>query len=386
MQKKSLTDIANYTAKSAIEMPKTSTALQKPVSLLSRSTPVRVLIAEDSAICRMALVSILQTDPGIQIVGIAENGAEAVQMVERLQPDLVTMDIHMPVMDGYEATRQIMNQTPCPIVMISSNYDSGHIFDALKAGALTVIKKPTAKDSPEIFAAIISQLKLMADVKVLRHWSEDRMKAKATAVSQPPKPIEPAQPRGVKPRLIAIASSTGGPGALATILRPLPADFPVPILVVQHISEGFAEPFASWLDRQINLSVRIGRESDEPKAGEVLIAPDNSHMLVSSRRTIVLQKKLPQEPICPSANHLFHSVAKMYGATAVGVILTGMGDDGADGLQAMHDTGAYTIAQDKESCVVFGMPAVAISRGVIKQVQPLDQISGTLSKLVRSNN
>lgn len=211
MQKKSLTDTLNHTPKSAIEMPKPATGLPKPESLFSRSTPVRVLIAEDSAICRMALVSILQTDPGIQIVGIAENGVEAVQMVERLRPDLVTMDIYMPTMDGYEATRQIMNQTPCPIVMISGNYDSAHIFDALKAGALTVIKKPTANDSPEIFASIISQIKLMANVKVLRHWSEDRMKAKATAVTPPPKAVEPLQRRGVKPKLIAIASSTGGP-------------------------------------------------------------------------------------------------------------------------------------------------------------------------------
>lgn len=383
MQKKSLTETFNLTSKSTAQLPKAVTAVQKAELLTNRTGPVRVLIAEDSAVCRMALVSILQTDPGIRIVGTAHNGQEAIEMVERLRPDLVTMDINMPVMDGYEATRQIMNQAPCPIVMISSNYDSAHTFDALKAGALTVIKKPTSLDSPETFAAITSQIKLMADVKVLRHWSEDRMKqGMQTAVAPLAKPIEPFQPRGFKPRVIAIASSTGGPGALATILRPLPADFSVPILVVQHISEGFAEPFASWLDKQVSLSVRIGRESDEPKAGQVLIAPDNCHMSLSSRGTIILCKKSPGETICPSANYLFHSVAKTYGATAVGVVLTGMGDDGADGLKELYDAGAYTIAQNKETCVVFGMPAVAISRGVIKQVQPVDQISGTLTKLV----
>lgn len=381
MQKKSPSELFNHTPKTVSGLSKPAAAAQKPELLTKRAAPVRVLIAEDSAVCRMALVSILQRDPDIRIVGTAQNGAEAVQMVERLRPDLVTMDINMPVMDGYEATRQIMTRMPCPIVMISSMYDSGHTFDALKAGALTVLKKPAASDPPETYASIISQIKLMADVKVLRHWSEDRMKSgQQTAVA---KPVEPVPMRDIRPRLIAIASSTGGPGALATILRPLPADFPVPILIVQHISEGFAEPFANWLDRQINLSVRIGRQSDEPKAGEVLIAPDNSHMLVNNRGAIVLQKKLPQDPICPSANHLFHSVAKAYGATAVGVILTGMGDDGADGLKDLYDAGAYTIAQNKETCVVFGMPAVAIAKGVIKQVQPVEQISNTLSRLVR---
>lgn len=384
MQKKSLGKPFSHTPTSATGFTKPAVAPPKPELLPSRPAPVRVLIAEDSAICRMALVSILQTDPGIQIVGTAHNGLEAVQMVEQLRPDLVTMDINMPVMDGYEATRQIMSRMPCPIVMISSFYDSGHTFDALKAGALTVIKKPTAKDPPETFASIVTQVKLMADVKVLRHWPEDRMKpGTQTAVARS---VELAQPKGIKPRLVAIASSTGGPGALATILRPLPADFPVPILIVQHISEGFAEPFASWLDRQINLSVRIGRQSDEPKPGQVLIAPDNSHMVVNNRGTIALQKRLPQETICPSANHLFHSVAKAYGATAVGVILTGMGDDGAEGLKELYDAGAYTIAQNKETCVVFGMPAVAIAKGVIKEVQPVDQISNTLSRLVRIAN
>lgn len=363
-------------------MPAAGKAARAAEAHGNASPPIRVLIAEDSAICQRALVSLLGRAPGIQIVGMANNGAEAVRMVQRLKPDLVTMDINMPVMNGYEATRQIMKDTPCPIVMISSNFDGIHTFDALKAGALTVLKKPTASDSPEMQAALVSQVRLMADVKVYRHWPGERNKSnRQTAVSKSP-PIESFFQKGTKPRLIAIAASTGGPGALATILRILPEDFPVPILVVQHISEGFAKPFATWLDKQIPLYVRIGSESDEPKAGEVLIAPDFCHMGVNNKGQIVLRERLPKETICPSANYLFQTVASAYGATAVGVVLTGMGDDGAEGLKAMYELGAHTIAQNKESCVVFGMPAVAIERGVIKQVQPLDQIASTLSRLV----
>lgn len=354
-------------------------------SAKKKKSPVRVLIVEDSALYRKVLFSIFQKDPGIIIVGSADNGAEAVRLAARLKPDVITMDINMPVMDGYEATRQIMAKSPCPIVMISSFSDGNHTFDALKAGALTIVKKPTAGDPPEAIKAMVSKVKLMADVKVVRHWTEDKRK-QSTRTAVPPA-VSPDRflKKGVRPRLVAIASSTGGPGALATLLRPLPADFPLPILIVQHISEGFAESFASWLDKQLNLSVRIGREADELRPGQVLVAPDSCHMGVGSRGLVTLQRKLPKETICPSANILFHSVARIFGASAIGVVLTGMGDDGADGMKALHDRGAHTIAQDKESCVVFGMPAVAIERGAIDQVQSLSQITATLGKLVQIN-
>lgn len=386
MQKKSLTPFkaeqSDLTQKNVNALPSVGKGTRQPWPVSGTTPPIRVVVAEDSTICRKALVALLEKSRGIQVIGTASNGAEAVRMVQRLKPDLVTMDINMPVMDGYEATRQIMTDSPCPIVMISSNFDSIHTFDALKAGALTVLKKPTASDSPEMHAALVSQVRLLADVKVFRHWPSERNKnGRYPAAAKSPS-VDDSLQKGVKLRLVAIAASTGGPGALATVLRPLPADFPVPILVVQHISEGFAQPFASWLDKQIPLSVRIGSEGDEPKAGEVLIAPDHCHMGLNKKGQITLKEKMPKETICPSANFLFHSVANTYAATAVGVVLTGMGDDGADGLQAMYALGAHTIAQNKESCVVFGMPAVAIERGIIKQVQPLDQIASTLSRLV----
>jgi two-component system chemotaxis response regulator CheB len=388
MQKNSLlpnkAEPGDATQKNVNALP-TMTKATKPSDLPgSLSSPIRVVVAEDSTICRKALVSLLEKSPGIQVIGTANNGAEAVRMVQRLKPDLVTMDINMPVMDGYEATRQIMKETPCPIVMISSNFDGIHTFDALKAGALTVLKKPTAGDSPEMQAALVSQVRLMADVKVFRHWPGERNKNGRTPLAPKAPPTDVFLPAGIRPRLVAIAASTGGPGALASVLRPLPADFPVPILVVQHISVGFASSFATWLDRQVALSVRIGRQDEEPKPGEVLIAPDHCHMGINKKGRIVLQDKMPKENICPSANFLFQSVANAYGAMTIGVVLTGMGDDGADGLQAMHEKGAYTIAQNKETCVVFGMPAVAIERGVIKQVQPLDQIGSTLARLAQA--
>jgi two-component system chemotaxis response regulator CheB len=343
----------------------------------------RVLVVEDSPVMRDLLVSIFQGAGGLQVVGTASNGTEAVRLARRLRPDVITMDIYMPEMDGYEATRQIMSEAPSPIVIISSSLtkdEQEFTFNALQAGALSVAKKPTMLDPPETYQNLISQIKLMSEVKVVRRWH------KAVAVPAGPHApvVAPSVPAGRRSKinLIAIAASTGGPGALAAILGQFPADFPVPILVVQHVTPGFGEGLSNWLNGQTALEVRAARAGDEPCPGQALIAPDHHHMEVNNLGLIALKKALPHEKLCPSADYLFHSVAQVYGPTAIGVILTGMGRDGAEGLLAMHATGATTIAQDAESCVVFGMPAAAIELKSVDQITSLRHIASTLTSLL----
>lgn len=360
--------------------------------MTAKSAPVRVLIVEDSPVARELLVSILQSTPGLQVVGTARNGIEAVRLAKRLKPDIITMDIHMPEMDGFEATRQIMAETPRPIVMVSASLNKKErdlTFNALRAGALSIFEKPTIHDPPAVHDYLINQLKLMAEVKVVRRWGEITEHLKRPASSSPPAPGRDGQTRrigsveqGADIQLVAIASSTGGPGILVEILRQLPADFPAPVLIVQHITPGFATGLANWLNQQTPLEVRLARHADEPQPGQVLIAPDNYHMLVNSMGLITLSQSPAQHGLRPAANQLFNSVAQVYGATAIGVILTGMGSDGAEGLWAMREVGAHTIAQDKSTSIVFGMPAVAIELGAAEQVLPANKIAPAIMALV----
>ncbi len=343
--------------------------------------PIRVLIAEDTPVARELLVSILENAPGLQVVGAARNGVEAVRLAKRLKPDVIAMDVYMPEMDGFEATRQIMAETPMPIVLVSASFVKNErdlTFNALKSGALTVLEKPTMVDPPERYDALISQLKLMSEVKVVRRWLDPTKLPPTTA----PEPVWRRQNNKSKLQLVAIASSTGGPGVLAQILGQLPADFSLPILIVQHITRGFATGLAAWLNQQTALEVRLAGHGDEPQPGQVLIAPDDYHMGITRAGLISLNREPPRQGLRPSADYLFNSVAQVYGATAIGVILTGMGGDGAAGLQAMHNTGAPTIAQDKDSCVVFGMPAVAIELGAVEQILPANKIAAAIMTML----
>jgi two-component system chemotaxis response regulator CheB len=350
----------------------------------SQTTPIRVLVAEDSPTYRELLVAILQNVPDLQVIGTARDGAEAVRLAKRLKPDVITMDIYMPEMDGFEATRQIMTEIPCPVVIISASTAKGLqdlTFNALRAGALSVLEKPTLQDPPEAYEALAAQVKLMSEVKVVRRWG------KSMAPSEPKLPATTPSPPLVqngnsKIQLVAIAASTGGPGILAEILSKLPADFPAPILIVQHITPGFGTGLADWLNQQTPLQVRLACHADEPKPGQVLIAPDDAHMVVNSMGLIALSDSPPVHGLRPAADYLFNSIARVYGATAIGIILTGMGNDGAEGLQAMRRAGAHTVAQDKGTCVVFGMPAVAIELGAAEQVLPAKQIAAAIMALI----
>ncbi len=342
--------------------------------------PIRVIVVDDSSAYRDLITSVLQGASDMKVVGTAANGAEGVSLANRLKPDIITMDIHMPVMDGFEATRQIMSsQQPCPILMVSASIDKNErmlTFEALRAGALSVVGKPTLFASPEILNELVSQVRLMSEVKVVRRWGQPSPVQQSSSVIIPNlKPIRQL------PRIVVIASSTGGPELLATILAQIPANFPIPIIIVQHITPGFGIGLAEWLNQQTPLTVRMAKSGDEPQRGEVLIAPDDHHMTINNLGRVSLNQNPQKHGLRPAADYLFESVAQVYGARAVGIVLTGMGEDGAEGLLAMYKTGADTIAQDKLTSVVFGMPAVAIELGAAKQVLPGHKIAEAIKLL-----
>ena len=337
--------------------------------------PIRLLVAEDSAVCREMLVTIFQNAPGMQVVGSARNGAEAVRLAKRLKPDVITMDVYMPEMDGYESTRRIMAEAPCPIVMVSGRLGNGEnnlTFNALQAGALAVMAKPSLANDTRNTDALIKQVRLMAGVKVIRRKSDDDHTSLITSSKSQKSQLN----------VIAMAASTGGPGALATILSSLPLNFPVPILIVQHVTEGFGAGLIEWLNQQTELVVRQAENGLPLKAGEVLVAPDNCHLVLNRGGKVSLKSPTANDPHCPSADVLFHSVAQVYGQRAVGIILTGMGSDGARGLYELHLLGAHTIAQDEATSIIYGMPGTAVKLNAVEQIRPLAEIGATLLKLV----
>lgn len=339
---------------------------------------IKVLVAEDSTVVQKLIVSILEREPGIRVAGIAENGARAVEMACSLKPDIITMDIRMPKLDGFEATKQIMNCCPTPIVIVSASLprDMDATFSAVKAGALMVIEKPhglTSADYENTRSSLVSTIKLMSAVRVVRRWHEGPIKPERLAMKKPS--------AKVATKIVAIGASTGGPTALSQVLRRLPKEFSVPILVVQHITPGFGAAFAEWLGGESGLEITVPYSGLPLAANGVYLAPDNHHMGVTAAGRIVLTESSNYNHHKPSINHMFESVAKAYGAEAIGVILTGMGEDGAQGLKEVQLAGGRTIAQDEKTCVVFGMPKVAISLGAADRVVSIEDVAGAILNL-----
>jgi two-component system, chemotaxis family, protein-glutamate methylesterase/glutaminase len=348
---------------------------------------LRVLVTEDSVVARALLVSIVGRDPGLEVVGEARDGEEAVALAAKLKPDVITMDVHMPKLDGLEATRRIMAETPTPIVVISAidPNDVKMSFEAMGSGALAVLAKPsgpTAPDFNERASEIVSTVKNMAGVRVVKRRPRLSPRAAQSAVRSPQSASAPPPPTATAPRrrieVVAIGSSTGGPDALGKIIRALPANAPVPILIVQHITVGFHQGLVDWLNNVTPLSVKLGEEGHRPVAGEVILAPGEHHMSVDGSKRIKLTAESPVRGHRPSATHLFRSVAQVYAANALGVILTGMGDDGADGLVELRRAGSWVIGQDEATCVVYGMPREAAARGAVSEVLPLPEIAGAI--------
>jgi two-component system chemotaxis response regulator CheB len=343
---------------------------------------IRVLVVEDSAVVRQHLVALLRDDPGLEVVGEARDGLEAVTMAARQRPDAILMDGHMPRMDGYEATRRIMEQAPTPIVMVSASIaaDEGALsFRALEAGALTIVEKPVGPDHPrhdEIVRQLLQTVRLMAEVKVVRRWP--RREPRRSATSKPP-----ASTGAIE--VVAIGASTGGPQALAEILGGLPPHFGAPILVVQHIVAGFEAGLATWLAALTPLTVTLAEAGEPLRPATVYIARNGRQIGVTPRREIDLTDEPASDGFRPSASSLFCSVAEIYGPAAAGVLLTGMGRDGAAGLARLRAAGGVTMAQSEQTSVVFGMPAEAIRLDAAEHVLSPGEIAATLRSLVSGN-
>ena len=348
---------------------------------------IKVLVVEDSPVAREFLAYILTSDPAIRVVGTANNGVEALETVRQKKPDVITMDIHMPMMDGFEATRKIMETFPTPIVIVSGSSGGKEVvstFRAIEAGALAVVRRPPGINHEEFEAAskeLIQTVKLMSEVKVVKRIPHT---VHARIVAQPTISISLLRTAGIQ--AVAIGASTGGPPVLQKILSELPQGFPVPVLIVQHIAQGFTEGFAEWISNASGFPVRVASHGERLAPRHGYVAPDGFHLGLENGLRIALSSLAPENGMRPSVSYLFRSIAQVLGPAAVGVMLTGMGRDGAEELKTLKEMGAITIAQDEESSVVHGMPGEAIKLGAATYVLPPESIAAALVSLTTNRN
>lgn len=348
---------------------------------------IKVLVVEDSLVIREFLIQILNSDPEIEVVGTARDGEEALISVKQKAPDVITMDIHMPKLNGFDATRKIMENNPTPIIIVSGSSTSEEIattFHALESGAIAVLRRPAGIGHPEhevTAKELIQTVKLMSEVKVIRRWPRVQKKAEDSQLSS----LSPVKLREIAPdiQLVAIGASTGGPIALQKIISQLPQDFSVPVVIVQHISEGFVKGFAEWLNESSNVPIHVAENGEYLLPGHVYIAPDGYQIAVTGGNRVALRQEEAENGLRPSVSYLFRSVAKSFGHRAIGVLLTGMGKDGAKELKQMKESGAITIVQDKDSCVVFGMPGEAMKLDAATYVFSPEKIAEALISLVK---
>ena len=342
---------------------------------------IRVLLVDDSSLTRSLLRAFLEDDQDIEIVGEAVNGREAVKLARELKPNLVTMDLEMPVMNGMEAIEEIMATRAVPILVVSSVADAHNTYEAVAHGALEVIAKPEYDAGKA--AEFVAKVKVLAGVPVITHIRSRLKDLESFGVLPSPSgaPLLPVRQENVGvgySRIFAIASSIGGPQALSLVLAQLPADFPCPILVSQHISAGFAGGMADWLAGLCKVRVRLAQDGELIVPGVVYISPAEANLVVTSSRCIALQQQLPAAIYHPSCDALLNTVAEVYGRQSIGIILTGMGRDGAQGIANIREAGGTTLAQDEASSVIFGMNKVAIDSGCVQKVLSVDAIAGEM--------
>jgi two-component system chemotaxis response regulator CheB len=345
---------------------------------------INVLVADDSKVTRMFLVHLLESDPQICVIGAVNDGQAALDFLQENKPDVVLMDIHMPRLDGFEATRCIMETQPVPIIICTATTDPKEVattFRSMEAGAVACIEKPIGREHTDFDAMVTNLLqtvKLMSEVKVVRRWPRSRLAPLPAPVARPAE----LRPASAAVKLIGMGASTGGPPVLQTVLASLPKDFPVPILIVQHIARGFLPGMAEWLNQTTGMQIHVASYGTCPLPGHVYLAPDDFHMGISASGRILLTKEEPENGLRPAVSFLFRTLAEVCGPNALGVLLTGMGKDGAAELKLMKDKGAVTIAQDRESSVVHGMPGEAIEAGGAMHVLSADNIPAALIALV----
>ena len=354
---------------------------------------IRVLVVEDSSLARKVITDILSSDPDIEVVGTANNGKTAIYKNDALNPDVITMDIEMPVMDGLESLRHIIEKNPKPVLMVSvlTKHGAEETFKALEYGAVDFIPKPASNLTitlPEVADLLIEKVKSVykAEIKI-------PVKAIVPEIKKKAEHVKPDFEKGVvsiagkenSNRVIGIGTSTGGPSALTGIFRCFPKNFPSPVLVVQHMPEGFTKAFAERLDANSGLKVKEAENGDKILPGHGYIAPGHSHMkieVVNGEKVIKLEHSAKVSGHMPSIDVLFDSIADTYGKDSVGVIMTGMGQDGAKGILKVKKTGGSTIAQNEETSVVYGMNRVAVQMGAIDEIVPLEDIPESIVKML----
>jgi len=344
------------------------------------SERVRVLVVDDSALMRKLIPSILERDPLIEVVGTAMDGAFALKKIEELRPDVVTLDLEMPRMDGMETLRMIMRSAPLPVVMVSTHSKEGAYatFKALALGAIDFVAKPKEASSGHLDTIATE---LIEKIRVAKRATGSRIPTPAFPDRM--QPVKKNARAALPPsRIIAIGVSTGGPNALQFVLSQIPAEFSGTLLIVQHMPEGFTEMFARRLDECCALDVQEAKSGDLLLAGRALICPGNRHMMVRRMPRgdmVILSDSAPVNGHRPSVDVLFHSVSQEFGPMSVGVLMTGMGEDGAEGLGVIKAAGGVTLAQSEDTCVVPGMPRAAILKGYVNRIVPLDAIGQVLT-------
>ncbi|MEI9850840.1 MAG: chemotaxis-specific protein-glutamate methyltransferase CheB [Sphingomonas sp.] len=344
---------------------------------------IRVLVVEDSITVRERLIEVLGNDPQFEVVGKAGDGRRAIELCEALRPDVVTLDMMLPVMTGVAVTEYVMAHFPTPILIVSASTNRGELFrtyDALAAGAVDVLEKPTGEEAPgEWEGRFLLAVRLVSRIKVITH---PRLRMGALGQQAPAEaPDETPRAESRACEVVAIGASTGGPGAVVEILRALPSGFPIPVLLVLHIGEPFGAAFADWLDGQSPHKVAFARDGEAlGHKGRVVMAPPDRHLAVEGN--MLRLTSAPERHSCrPSVDVLFESVARRFGAGAAACLLTGMGRDGAAGLLEIRRAGGLTIAQDETTSVVYGMPREAALLGAARSILPLGEIGAALAAL-----
>lgn len=340
---------------------------------------IKVLLVDDSPVALIVLRKMLACSREIEVVGTAANGREALRLIPLAKPDVVCTDLHMPVMDGLELTREVMATHPLPILLvsISGQEDSLNAFKVIEAGAVDIFPKPRTGfelDFERLAPALIAKIKILAGVRVFRRYRSDPA-AKVAAIA---KAGLRAAGLEVALRLVVIGASTGGPKALQAILAGLPANFPLPVICVQHISEGFLQGLIDWLAPRCRLNIEIAGAGALPRPSTIYFPRENSHLLIDDNGRFAVSTAPPLAGHRPSVTVTMNSVAAYYRNSAMAVLLTGMGRDGAEGMKSIRDAGGVTVAQDEVSCVVFGMPQEAIALGAAEYVVPLDEIGALI--------
>lgn len=340
--------------------------------------PIRVLLVEDSPLQLHIIKSVLNADPHTEVVGTAVNGAEALKLLPTLQPDVICTDYHMPVMDGLEFIKKSIKVYPCPILVLSISVQPDqveNIFKLLSAGAIDVMAKPRAT------GGVISKDDERLLVEKIRILNGVRYIQKKIRQPIPSSELNYMLSKSVTPKMIVIGASTGGPQALEVILPRLKGNFPLPIICIQHISHGFLKGMITWLGTLSSLVIEIAKHGQVPLPGHLYFPPEGMHLTFSPIGTLELSSPTLGEIYCPSIDKLFRSTSEVFGESVVAVILSGMGRDGANGIKSIFDAGGDTVAQNEESSIIFGMPAVAINSGAVSRVLSPIEIATYLNSL-----